>query len=238
MDLISVAHRLCRDAGKMRFVSPVAHVYNPLDYAWKNHAAYLRRFGRGRKEIVLLGMNPGPWGMVQTGVPFGDIPTVRDWMELREPIRRPKQEHPKRPILGLDCPRTEVSGARLWGWVRDRFATPHRFFRRFFVLNYCPLAFISASGSNMTPDKLLLEARKPLLDICDRALRESVAILQPRFLIGVGNFAEKRASAALTDADVAVGRILHPSPASPAANLDWAARVDDQLRQMGIAALA
>ena len=35
--------------------------------------------------------------------------------------------------------------------------------------------------------------------------------------------------------DVEVGRILHPSPASPAANRGWAAQATHQLRELGIA---
>jgi single-strand selective monofunctional uracil DNA glycosylase len=216
------------------FRPTAAFVYSPLHYAWKMQEAYLERFARRGVEVLLLGMNPGPWGMAQTGIPFGEVGMVRDWLKLDEPIGRPQREHPKRPVLGLTCPRNEVSGARLWGWARDTFGTPERFFEKFFVLNYCSLCFMDAGGRNITPDKLPASQREPLLRICDDALRESVKVLAPRWVIGVGAFAEKRAREVLKGTDVRIGGILHPSPASPKANRGWAMQAMRQLRAMGI----
>ncbi|MFQ5490765.1 MAG: uracil-DNA glycosylase family protein [Phycisphaerae bacterium] len=234
MDLVSIARELVDEVSSLRFGPPVAYVYNPLDYARASHERYLRRFGRGRREVVLMGMNPGPWGMAQTGVPFGEVGAVRDWLGIDEPIGGPDREHPKRPVRGLACPRSEVSGARVWGWARRHFETPERFFERFFVINYCPLAFLEDSGRNRTPDKLPADQRQPLLEACDRALRRTVQCLGPRYLIGVGNFAESRARAALPEADLTIGRILHPSPANPAAHRNWAGQINRQLAEMGI----
>jgi len=234
MDLPAIADRLRREVHRYRFVRPVSHVYNPLEYAWKPHARYLERYGRGHKEVILLGMNPGPWGMAQTGVPFGEVNFVRDWLGINEPIGKPKREHPKRPVAGFACHRSEVSGARLWGWAKDSFVTPQRFFAQFFIANYCPLMFMEATGRNRTPDKLPLLEREPLFAACDLALRRMVEALQPRYVIGVGGFAESRARAALVGMDIAVGGILHPSPASPAANRNWAAKAAAQLTDLGI----
>ena len=232
--LLTIAGDLAEEAGHLRFAAPVSHVYNPLEYAWDAHRQYLSRYGAAPKDVILLGMNPGPWGMAQTGVPFGEVGAVRDWLEINARIGRPDREHPKRRVEGLACTRSEVSGARLWSWARDTFSTPQRFFRRFFVANYCPLAFLEKSGRNRTPDKLPAVERKPLLEVCDRALRRTVEYLQPRWVIGVGAFAEGRARAALDDHQVVIGRILHPSPASPAANRGWANRASAELRQLGI----
>ena len=183
---------------------------------------------------MLLGMNPGPWGMVQTGIPFGEVNVVRDWLGINEPVGKPIVEHPKRPVEGFACSRSEVSGARFWFWAREHFGTPRRFFQRFFVANYCPLAFFEDSGRNRTPDKLPVAERKPLLGACDRALRRTVEYFRPRFVIGVGKFAEQRARSALDGADVSIGGILHPSPASPAANRHWAAKATAALAACGI----
>lgn len=232
-DLIPIARRLARETSVLRFAPPVAFVYAPLDYARRPHEAFLA-LARPRPEALLLGMNPGPWGMAQTGVPFGEVAVARDWLGLAAPVGRPDPEHPKRPVLGYDCRRSEVSGRRLWGWARDRFGTPARFFATFFVWNYCPLAFLEASGRNRTPDQLPAAEREPLFAACDRALAALVGELRPRRVIGVGAFAAARARNLLGDAGPAVGSILHPSPASPAANRGWEAAAEGQLAALGV----
>ncbi len=227
-DLVAAVRRL-------GFAEPVTHVYNPLQYAREPHDDYVRRYARRGCEVVLLGMNPGPFGMAQTGVPFGDVGLVRDWLGVRGRVGKPRREHPKRPVLGFDCPRGEVSGQRLWGWARDTFGRPEEFFDRFFVLNYCPLCFMEESGRNRTPDKLRPEERTQLYTVCDQALRAGVEELDPQHVIGIGNFAHGRAAAALEGLSVAVGRVLHPSPQSPAANRGWAAAAVQDLAKHGIA---
>jgi single-strand selective monofunctional uracil DNA glycosylase len=235
MDLVRISRALARNVDALRFAAPVAYVYNPLDYARAPHEAYLERYGAAPKEVVLLGMNPGPFGMAQTGVPFGEIGAVRDWLGIDGRVKKPAREHPKRPVLGFACPRSEVSGARLWGWARSRFETPERFFERFFVVNYCPLAFLEASGRNLTPDKLRAAEREPLFRACDDALRQTVEALRPRIVIGVGAFAAARARDALGDGS-GVGTVLHPSPASPKANRGWAEQAERELRGLGVEA--
>ena len=135
-------------------------------------------------------------------------------------------------MTGFDCRRSEVSGTRFWGWARSRFGTAEHFFARAFVANWCPLVFMEESGRNRTPDKLPASERAPLFAACDDALVRIVEELRPRLVVGVGRFAEQRARAAL-GGDVEIGRILHPSPASPAANANWAGLVDADLRALG-----
>jgi single-strand selective monofunctional uracil DNA glycosylase len=195
MVLVDIAKRMSEELSRLKFGLPVTHVYDPLQYAFAAHQQYLERYGDRGPEVMLVGMNPGPYGMAQTGVPFGEVAMVRDWLGINAPIGKPAREHPKRPIEGFDCKRSEVSGARLWGWVRDTFGTPERFAERMFIGNYCPLVFMEESGRNRTPDKLAVAERTQLYEICDRALRFTVESLRPRFVVGVGNFAEERAQA-------------------------------------------
>jgi single-strand selective monofunctional uracil DNA glycosylase len=232
--LIGVSRALSRAVDSLRFEEPVTHVYNPLRYARRPHERYLRRFGEGKKEVVLVGMNPGPFGMAQTGVPFGDVGFVRDWMGIEAKVERPTPEHPKRPVLGFSCERSEVSGSRLWGWAKERFGEPEAFFARFFVLNYCPLVFLESTGRNRTPDKLAKAERAALLPECDEALRKAIALLDPELVVGVGAWATKRARAALGEGSVPLGTVLHPSPASPKANRGWAPQAERELRELGI----
>jgi len=232
--LVAVSRELSRRVSALSFQMPVAFVYNPLDYAAHLHEAYLARYGQPSKEVVLLGMNPGPFGMAQTGVPFGDVAMVRDFLGLGGRVGRPTAEHPKRPVQGLDCQRSEVSGTRLWGWAKEDFGTAERFFARIFVANYCPLVFMEASARNLTPDKLPAREQKELFAACDEALRRTVVCLRPRFVVGVGSFAADRAREALAETDVKVGSVLHPSPASPLANRGWAAQARTQLAAIGV----
>ena len=234
MQLVAIARRLGREAGALHFAAPVAYVYNPLQYAWPAHRLYLERYGTGQPEVLLLGMNPGPFGMVQTGVPFGDVRMVRAWLRIEGSVGRPAREHPRRRVTGFSCPRGEVSGQRLWNWAREDFGTPERFFKRFFVANYCPLAFIEASGRNRTPDKLPRDERARLFAVCDRALRAIVAQLAPRYVVGIGAFAAARAAEALAGQTVTIGRIPHPSPANPAANRGWSAAMRRALAGLGL----
>ena len=80
--LLDAANRLSNTVSSLSFSEPVSYVYNPLEYAWEGHRKYLERFAGRQKRVVFMGMNPGPWGMSQTGVPFGEINLVRDWMAL------------------------------------------------------------------------------------------------------------------------------------------------------------
>jgi len=234
MNPIAIARWLSQKAGALQFAAPTACVYNPLEYACRPHEAYLERYARRGVETILVGMNPGPWGMAQTGVPFGEVASVRDFLAIEERVDQPPEVHPKRPIEGFACRRSEVSGRRLWGWARDRYRTPDRFSKAFFVTNYCPLVFMEQSGRNRTPDKLPEAEREPLFAFCDEALRRLVGWCGPRRVVGVGAFATGRAVAALGDHDLPIGSILHPSPASPAANRGWAVQAERQLSALGI----
>lgn len=232
------AAAVLRDAvDKLQF-SNIEWVYNPIRYAWAAHEQYIQRYANPTCRVLFLGMNPGPWGMAQSGVPFGEIQAVVNWLKIDAPISKPAKEHPKRPIEGLACERSEVSGQRLWGLFSKRFQDPEKFFVEHFVSNYCPLVFMESSAKNVTPDKLPATDREALEEVCDEHLRKLIAALEVQWVVGVGAFAEECArrvtehNAAL--AKVQIGRILHPSPASPAANKDWAGTATKQLVQLGI----
>lgn len=233
--LIEAAVRLSSGVEKLKFSSPVTHVYNPLNYAWHAHEAYIKKWGNSTKKILYMGMNPGPFGMAQTGIPFGEIAHVRDWLGISTPVNKPDEEHPKRIIEGFNCERSEVSGRRLWGFFKEQFGTADVFFQSQFVLNYCPLVFMEASGRNRTPDKLPVEESEPLYSLCDAHLRAVLQALEIESLVAVGTFAEDRARRATEGRlDLQITRILHPSPASPLANNGWGEKVFAQLKAMDL----
>lgn len=234
-DLLSHAATLRDAVDRLRFGPPVACTYNPLRYAWAPHSAYLTRYGQGPKRVVFLGMNPGPFGMAQTGVPFGEIPAVRDWLCINEPVDIPFPEHPKRPVTGFACTRSEVSGRRLWGLFAARFGKPELFFKDHFVLNYCPLVWMGETGANLTPDKLSSAERAAVDAPCRVHLRAVLDTLKPDHLVGVGGFAAQKLAEISTSTDTwKITQILHPSPASPAANKDWNGDVTRTLVKAGI----
>jgi single-strand selective monofunctional uracil DNA glycosylase len=73
-----------------------------------------------------------------------------------------------------------------------------------------------------------------LFAACDEHLRAVVAVLKPEWLIGIGEFAARRAAEVFQNGVPKLGRILHPSPASPAANRNWSLLATGQLRSLGI----
>ncbi len=206
-------------------------VYNPLSYAWKPHRAYVELASGGGAKTLLLGMNPGPHGMGQMGIPFAATSVVRDLLKIRNlEVGQPRNPHPKRPVSGLDWPKEEVSGTRLWSLLAEEYGGAESIFQSVFLLNHCPLMLFSGDrATNITPDKIAGPTTRALLERCDEHLREVVEIMQIERVIGVGRYSQKRALNALSDTDVKVTTCWHPSPASPLANrnggADWRANV-------------
>ena len=235
--VVSATKKLSAAVNRLDFSSQVDWIYNPLQYAWAAHSQYINRYLKSSCDVLFLGMNPGPWGMAQTGVPFGEIRAVSQWLKIDAPIGRPECEHPKRPVQGLACTRSEISGKRLWGLFQERFIDPDAFFESHFVTNYCPLVFMESTARNLTPDKLPLVLKKPLEVVCDRFLCEMLEAVRPRWLVGIGAWAEQCGRRVVDGRglkQIKVGRLLHPSPASPAANRNWALTATQQMQAMGI----
>ncbi|XP_030275625.1 single-strand selective monofunctional uracil DNA glycosylase [Sparus aurata] len=224
---------------ELTFSEPVRYIYNPLEYAWETHRCYVEKYCQAGQRVLFLGMNPGPFGMAQTGVPFGEVKSVVDWLQITGEVGHPPDEHPKRRITGLACKQSEVSGARFWGFFRKVCGEPAQFFRHCFVHNLCPLIFMSASGKNLTPPELSAGEREKLLGLCDIALCQAVVALGVSMVIGVGKVAEQRARRALSAADVnvRVEGIMHPSPRNPLANKGWEDVAKRKLEELGVMSL-
>lgn len=233
--------RFSKDVGNLSF-SVDCYVYNPLEYAWDVHKEYITRYVCRETRFFFLGMNPGPFGMVQTGVPFGEVEAVRSWLGLYGHVGKPFPEHPGRPVLGFDCTRSEVSGRRLWGLMADRFGTPEAFFQDHCIMNYCPLAFLDKgrTARNIPVDALPVSERRVLEDICTEYTRDVIRLVNPHVLIGVGGYARKKLESMAAWFMENEGRafetltILHPSPGSPAANSGWAEKVTATLEDAGV----
>lgn len=210
-------------------------VYNPLMYAWDVHKKYIEIAGGRGAKTVMLGMNPGPHGMGQMGIPFAATSMVRDLLGISGiPVGQPSDPHPRRPVIGLDYPREEVSGTRVWSLLSDTYGSSESIFEKVFLVNHCPLMLLDGDrATNVTPDKISGQTARSLLERCDEHLVEVVDILGAETVIGIGKFAERRALAALEGMDVEVRGCWHPSPASPLANRnggrDWRENVSSVL---------
>ena len=235
-NLIDLYRKLAFEIELPEFSAPVAFTYNPLIYAQIPLENYIKRYGSSKKRVLFFGMNPGPWGMGQTGVPFGDIASVRNWLGINGPVGKPAYEHPKRVVDGFDCTRGEVSGSRLWGLMKERFSSPESFFQDQFVTNYCPLLFFDAGVKNVTPDRLSPGDRHGVVEICDKYAARCIEILEPSWVIGIGKYVERRLYevASSIPFQVNILGILHPSPASPLANRGWSQAVVEKLKQNGV----
>jgi single-strand selective monofunctional uracil DNA glycosylase len=236
--LQKAAKKLIRDLSGLKFSAPVTTTYNPLVYAWEPHRIYLEKFAIGKKRVIFLGMNPGPWGMAQTGVPFGEVTAVSDWMGISTLVASPENEHPKRRIQGFGCPKSEVSGRRLWGLFSERYPDANDFFAEHFVANFCPLVWMAESGKNITPDQLPKSEYSPVEAACRWYLAQMIQEMQPEYLVGVGTFAEKQFRDTIHEHlpaySAKIGKILHPSPSSPIANRGWAEAATKQLTEIGV----
>uniref|UniRef100_A0A182VYR0 Uracil-DNA glycosylase-like domain-containing protein n=1 Tax=Anopheles minimus TaxID=112268 RepID=A0A182VYR0_9DIPT len=222
---------------KVILPSEVAACYDPIEYASEIHCAYLQRFLDGPKHVLFIGMNPGPWGMCQTGVPFGYVPAVRDWMGLRGAVAKPTPELAARPVEGLACTREEQSGKRWWGLYEELCGTSDRFFHSCFVYNLCPLAFFHQSGRNITPSELKGKAKGEIQAISEQYLETALTLLKPKIVISVGRYTEDRIKTLTKrnkiDPTIVTYCMPHPSPRS-LNNTNWPEKAKLWLTEHGI----
>ncbi|XP_059470377.1 single-strand selective monofunctional uracil DNA glycosylase [Neocloeon triangulifer] len=213
----------------LKFSDPVFMVYDPVEYAGGIYFQYLQRFCRSPKHLLILGMNPGPWGMGQTGIPFGDVDTVKNYLGLAEfgfLIRQPTQQHPSKIVTGLDCHRKEPSGTKLWGLVKKltNYCPAEIALANIIVHNFCPLIFLKESGCNLTPEELKASNKKEeLFNLCSTALYHSLRVLQCSQILCIGKFAEKRADLMVKkfSLNALVYSIPHPSPRNVSGRVNW-----------------
>jgi single-strand selective monofunctional uracil DNA glycosylase len=239
MEPIDATKTLNQQLEDFHFKNKVDSYYNPLEYAWPVHEEYLRKFGSDTKEAFMLGMNPGPWGMAQTGVPFTDPYIARDWMNLPErEVGTPDNERSDRPVQGWESDRKEASGQKLHGFFRTLYGNLEDFFEIGFVANYCPLVMFSEEGTNLTPEDLLKEDRVPLFEACDPYIESLIEFYDPDVLVGIGRFAQRRLAAVRGLDEDEVAYLPHPSPASPIATRDggdyWRNLVREELEELNL----
>ncbi|XP_015433302.1 PREDICTED: single-strand selective monofunctional uracil DNA glycosylase [Dufourea novaeangliae] len=233
--LLLMERNLATELGKITFRQPVEYVYSPLEYAFDTHAMYVRKYCSTAKKILFLGMNPGPWGMSQTGVPFGEISMVRDWLKISGPVGKPAKEQPDRKVTGFQCTRSEVSGKRLWGLFRELCGNSEKFFKQAYIHNYCPIAWMDNKGRNITPAEIKGTEIEKVHSACDKVLADTIRLLKVETVIGIGIYAEKRAKLVVQSSKL-VAKVLclpHPSPRA-ANNKNWSEKATKKLSEFGL----
>ncbi|XP_073844130.1 single-strand selective monofunctional uracil-DNA glycosylase-like [Musca autumnalis] len=193
-------------------------IYRPLDYAAQIYRNFLQKYLNGPKRILFVGMNPSRYGSLLTGIPFGDITTVRDRMQL--------------DVSSLDSMEIgeEQSSQRFWNLIKSIFNDEQdfidRFFQNCFVHNVCPLVFINNNGHNVSfqslAERMTMETRQ-IEVICRSYLELQVQLLQPEIIIAVGWYAFNmlRSLDYYKNGRCIVEKIPHPSPKNFDSELDW-----------------
>ena len=190
------SHQGCSDLlakalAAMPAMTMVSLIYDPMGLCLCDASGLLPNIRQFHQEkVVFLGMNPGPYGMVQSGIPFGEIAAVTEWLQLASTDSQTDERTPKATHHGLIVPRSEVSGRRLWGLFAERFTSAEDFFADHFILNYCPLAFLAETGRNITSTSSAAQTRAFMAQHCDQHFKKALNALQPDWCIGVGGYAE------------------------------------------------
>ncbi|XP_037927861.1 single-strand selective monofunctional uracil DNA glycosylase-like [Teleopsis dalmanni] len=169
-------------------IEDITHIYNPVEYAADLHCEYLRKYLDRPKRVVFLAVHPEQNGMAQTGVPFGNVSTVRDMMKLCGEVKQPNRLHPKHPVLGLNCHINEPSGVRFWGLMDKIAGSLDTFSEQCFVHTFCPLLFFNEYGRTIEPCVLPFEIKYPMRDLLVEALCKEMKLVQPEIIVVTGNY--------------------------------------------------
>ncbi|CAH0690088.1 unnamed protein product [Spodoptera exigua] len=190
---LDLADELNLSLEQFQLPKKVEVVYNPTIYAREPFEMYVRKYCNTPKPILFFGMNPGPFGMSQTGVPFGEIESVRDWLGITGQVGKPPVEIRGREVLGFQCKKTEASGKKFWGLFKNLCITPENFFRSSFVYNYLPQQWMTRSGSNLTPGECKKAEVEVLYRICDPVFHKVLELYEVEIIVAIGKFCETRA---------------------------------------------
>ena len=88
-------------------------------------------------------------------IPFGNVRTVKELMQINADVEQPANQHPKRPVVGLQCKIDEPSGMRVWNLLHKLAdGSLQTFAEQCFVHNFCPLAYFDANCKNITPSSI------------------------------------------------------------------------------------
>nr|XP_022920875.1 single-strand selective monofunctional uracil DNA glycosylase-like [Onthophagus taurus] len=228
---LNYEQQLSLELNNLTFSFPVHYIYNPLEYAWEPHSTFVKTYCKGTKDVLFLGLNPGPWGMCQTGIPFGEVNISKEWLKMNGEVEKPKDECPKKQIKGFECHRSEESGKRFYGFFKNLCRTPEAFFKNAFVYNLCPLAFMKKESANITPHELKGQIKKDIENICGKTLVDILKLLDIKIIVALGRYTEKQAIEITQGFQLGHIKVIympHPSP-RVVGNNNWAEKAQNVL---------
>ena len=209
--IIELYKSLNIELDELKFFPPCFYVYNPLSYCFESFKIYFEYLNTEEEINLFFGINPGPFGMAQTGIPFGDKETVKNYLKIEPKIdidKIPKQ-HPKKQILGLEVKRVEKSGRIFWGVIKEFYPEKYDFFKSNFVLNFCPLCFLDEQGRNITPKVLRKEDQIALYKILEIFMLKLFKLIKIKKLIAIGDETFSYLNALNTK--LKIQTIIHPA---------------------------
>jgi single-strand selective monofunctional uracil DNA glycosylase len=226
-------------------------IWNPGLYAASWHALFRKEYPASAGCILVFGLNPGPYGMAQTGIPFTDLKRLREHLpRLAKGLERrgcslagvglaPRS---LRPYLSRTF---ESSAVRVYRFLSRGWGSAEDGWRSVVVANPCSLLFMDAAGENRTPADLVgavsrrtgsLVAARRLRERCNAlrrlAAREAVRVLSPRGVVLLGKDAQRAMQtgiAPLLGPDSILGW-EHPARAVPDR---WAMGLLEEIKRRG-----
>ena len=205
-------------------------VWNPQLYGlplYRRFAAEHLPHARG--GIVAFGLNPGKYGMAQTGIPFTDVTrAARVGIAIEPPGLAPASLRPF-----LKSYRVERSSASVYGLLDEAWGSPREGWRALWAVAPCGLLFLEKDGENVTPADARLARRDDVRELRLRVIRESIAAAKPRGVLLLGQDVARVAAEALAAEDVLV--VDHPVARGPGRRGPawWAQTVTEAVRKKG-----
>ncbi|MBI2078061.1 MAG: DUF4918 family protein [Euryarchaeota archaeon] len=154
-------------------------VVNVHAYGWDAYEAFVRKFyADGRPRVVALSMNPGPFGAVQTGIPFCDAAMARAFLPAFDDLVARKPAWLRRE-------RTEVSALKIVEWSKGRFGGIEGLYAEVLLAMTCPLGILKGPNLVNVPLPALprSEQRKVEAFVAAHAPAEVLAADPPGVLV-------------------------------------------------------
>lgn len=190
-------------------------VLNVHAYGWSAYEAFVRAYySDGRPRILALSMNPGPFGAVQTGIPFCDVPLARQLLPGFDRLIAAKPSW-------VASERREISALKLVVWSDARFGGIRGLYARVLLAMTCPLAILRGPRKTNVPLPALPRREQEKIEaFIPRHAAEEIRLAEPAGILMLGEWAQRVWRIALrTDPGLAsLPALAAPHPAAHITN--------------------